>query len=1008
MELSAFISYRCSDGVNFPANLDNYLKSQHIDSYCDQNDPLNNGPIKQSLPHEVSRRDNFIILFTKKSINTLLDYRKGKAIKKEDYVDIELNAAINNRCNIIPVFIDDGGKTDEYKKLCQELFVGTFGMSDIYHFEFKEKGMTDGALFRRIKDCLSARAPMRRTDLSNIYWVGSRMSDVENSINFKGYIALFGEKSDATHYIMCSKNSLTRVDHNDASDLDQDKFIEESIDQVLKKGPDAKFMFYNPSSVYRLKLDKKYGKEHFVCLNDADLLNSVNNKRAFRDMMCDTVPMLPVIERTRVDCDYDDLLALMKSGAFEDRNDYCTEVPDIKYTDDVQFIVQAPISSGGAGTFILNKENSKYILSSLDSRAKYLVSIYYLNNIAVNMHVLIDANSVILLPGSIQLEREVTSENKLLYKGADFITYGRIDYYLRKQFQTQVEKIALELKKKGYRGVLGVDAIIHDGRVNVLEVNGRFQASTELINRALRQNGFKTLQELNLDAFTTEGICEVDKKHCASVTVNFSNFSFCYEGQIMHDKRFYERAAAFASLNSPTSVVAVQSDGYNPDFERYYNAQAYLYRVVFNKSISSVNEDGAVLINENIYTPDKWLTKKILAKEKLAIKIALLIQGINIDPGIKTTLREATNNAVDLQLGQGNDLFVVNSPTNIWYVEFSPFDLRHSSNDSSAYAIYYYDNLLLDNVGVFREDRNQNEELSDQTHKFSEIAYLSTDRLRVHLTNECTFKHDDQGCKFCNINVIENKKPITEVHIEEVVNKYVEDMNDGEQIKLRHFLIGGQSMKSGDEQLLKTAKVLSKYHMPIYVMTLPLSEPVVRQLVSLGVYEYAYNIEIFNKQCREKYMPGKGLIPVEKYFDALKMTRKVLNGVDAHSERKVVRSMVIVGLEPYDDMIAGIRKLIENNIEPMLSIFRPLPDTPLEHLNAPSIRSVYELFCTVSTMMSEYKMRGKHVTISMLGPKCICCQNNTVSLPWNCQNVVEVQKNWVVDSKKKYFESEEK
>ena len=71
MNRSTFISYRGTDGTDLPANLDRYLKQEHINSYCDQNDPANGAPIRQNIIEEVNCRDNFVILFTKSSLEEL-------------------------------------------------------------------------------------------------------------------------------------------------------------------------------------------------------------------------------------------------------------------------------------------------------------------------------------------------------------------------------------------------------------------------------------------------------------------------------------------------------------------------------------------------------------------------------------------------------------------------------------------------------------------------------------------------------------------------------------------------------------------------------------------------------------------------------------------------------------------------------------------------------------------------------------------------------------------------
>lgn len=1013
MDRSTFICYRSTDGVDTPFNLTNYLTKKGIDTFCDQNDPANQDPVMDKIIAEANSRDNFVILFTKESIAYLINYRKNGR-ESRDYVNEELEAAIKHHGNIIPVFTDTDSSWEDLDRLCRELFIDDFNFSDTYHCVYRNEGMSDKDLFQKIFQCLSDRVLTSHADLSGLYWVGTRMSDISEVGGFKGYVLLFGDHPSENTYIMCSNNSDQRVDHNDASDIDQDIFIENSVKEILTKDPNAKFMFYNPLTVYRLDFDRKFGIDHFVCLNGRDILDCVNNKRNFRMLIDGTVPLLPVIERTRADCDYDDLLEAKRNGAFTDRNDYGEQVPDIQYDPNLQFIVQAPVSSGGSGTFILNQENAKYLLSSLAPRAKYLVSVYHTKNIPVNMHVLIDSKSIVCLPASIQLEREVAIENKLLYGGADFIAYNHIPCGLRRQFESQVERVAKKLQSLSYRGVLGIDAILHDGRVNILEVNGRFQASTELINRELLRRGFKTLQELNLDAFSERGISEADANHCRSIHVSFSNFTFSYEGQTMHEKWIFKRAHEIMAASPNPVVAAIQADGYRPEHKNPYNTQAYLYRIVLNKNIASINEDGAVWIHENICEPEKWLVKKILAKEKLALKLALMIQGINIEKEIRESLREATNNAVDLQFGNGQDIMIINAPTNIRYVEFSPFDLVRSQKYDGKFCIYYYDKELIDNVGVFPADKNQTLMLHDGKHSYSEIAYLSTDRLRVHLTNACMYKLSGNGCKFCNITIDSNPNPITAEDVKEVVEKYVADKKEvetiGDLVTLRHFLIGGQSLENCDSQLIRTAEVLSKYHMPIYVMTLPLKEKTVEELISLDVFEYAYNIEIFNDKCRKKYMPGKGQITSEEYLSALKMTREILNTVHVPKERKVVRSMVIVGLEPYADMMNGIQRLIENGVEPMLSVFRPLPDTPLEHLNAPPIKMVYQLFHTVSCLLFEKsigdpKYHGKEniTKFRRLGPGCSCCQNNTVSLPWNIQKRKDVKIKWSIDQTKANF-----
>lgn len=1030
---SAFISYKSTENSELAAYLYNYLirSDKNVDVYHDEHTPSNQDQLSSTLREYICRCDNYIFLSTRDSLQGLLSCAlRSDPTPSEPYywVYFELSTAIREGKSIIPVFTGSANYWGEIQRLYRKLFRALH--KSPYHIVCRDCGeSTNERLCEKIETCLSFPTKASSTDLSDIYWVGTRLSDITGmDTRFAGYVVLFGEKDEPemNRFVMCAKGSPRRVDHNDASDKSQDEYIEASMRTIVERaaqtGRSAKFMFYNPATAFRLGFDDAFIREHIVCLNDKTLIETVSNKATFREEMerGEVIPMLPIQRRTRTDCEYEDLLQGLRKGEFNDAPEkyskYVSELPPIAYEDAPRFIVQAPVASGGSGTFILNESNSKYLLSSLKPRDRYLVSVYHTNNVPVNVHVLISESSFVLLPPSVQLEQEVESENKLLYKGADFTAYSQIALPLREQFEQQVRDVSAYLQTKGYRGVLGIDAIIHNGRVNILEVNARFQASTELINRAFRQRGWKTVQELNLDCFSEQGIRPEDIPHCRSVVVEYSNFCFSNEGHPYHDRRVYDAASRLA-MRDP--AYDVQTDGYDRDGDYdTYIAQSYLFRVVFPGNIASISEDGTVWINENITPPDRWLYKKIKAREMLAVKLALLIQGVNVEDSIRSQLRDATNNAVDLQFGTGKTPVIINSPSEIRHISFSPFDLKRSTTKADTFAIYYYGELLIESVGIFPTDHNQAHRCSQSGNRsYSEVAYLSTDRLRVHLTNACTFKRQGKGCRFCNIQVDKNNTPIQPEELREVVATYMRDKRDRETqdrdaVTLRHFLIGGQSLDHCENRLIQTASILAENHLPIYAMTLPLNDDTVRSLIDLGVTEYAYNIEIFDETCRKKYMPGKGVLTppgwsgssLDYYMERLMRTRQILNSANYSAVRKVVRSMVIVGLEPWKSMTEGIHKLIEIGVEPMLSVFRPLPDTDLEDLNAPPIRAVYDLYLSVSESLYDssgvddeelidwdYDAQGLRGTVRdfrKLGPECPCCQNNTVSLPWTRQYAV--------------------
>lgn len=1005
MSNTVFISYRWEDD-NRPSAEDLYEKFQGDNNnwFLDKKKLHYDIPLTSSLKNDIKERDVFLCFVSTRSLERMLEYDENN-INKKDYAYLELSYALTEGKRVICVCSDTNSNTEILESLARDVFCNKLGCSDAYPIIYRERN--DKEFYSKIQREINRRniniegqsfnkVNIEYQNFNNIYWVGTRKSDMPNLGNrgFAGSISLFGDIEDENNLIMCSKNQDKRVDHNDSRDLSQDEFVELAIRRILEKNDKAQFLFYNPSTVHRLNLIDKYGEGHFICVNDKELLSEVNNKESFRQMInsmdLDETPLIPVLICTRFDCHYDDLLQKYRNGDFGSLGE--SEI-------EPEFIVQAPVASGGDGTFILNRENENVVLSALERNARYLVSVYYKHNIPINCHAIIYDNnnekeSIIICPGSIQLIKKVDSEHKLLYKGADFISYRKIPKKYRDVFAAMARKVAKQLQAKGYRGVCGIDAIIHNEQISLMEINGRFQASTELINRALQeQKGYirKTIQELHFDAFSKKVPLAEEIIELESLSVDYSNYAYSYEGMSFHDKHIFNIAT---SSKTQKNVVKVQDDGYNSHYDGNI-IEAYLYRIAFNKNICSINEDGGIWIHENLTTPDKWLVNKIKSREKLAVKICLMIQGIVLSDEIDVAVREATNNAIDLRIGD----MVINAPTDIRFVEFTPFTLCKSNKIEGKYSIYYYDELLLEQIDIFEKDKLQGEILRDGKHSVSEIAYLSTDRLRVHTTNNCCFKQQNKSCKFCNIQPLENENEIKPSDVKEVVDKYIEDKKKIEShfsdasinekpVVLRHFLLGGQSLESGSQRLIELSKILGQYYMPVYAMTLPLSKDTVTEMIKNGVYEFSYNIEIFNQKCREKYMPGKGKIPVAEYIERLVETEQLLQVYAPRYSAKAVRSMVIVGLEPYFDMLDGIKELVDKNIEPMLSVFRPLPGTELDDLNAPPIRLVYDLFNIISQYMYEKSMRAGADDFPKLGPKCFCCQNNTVSLPWKYQQAV--------------------
>ncbi len=864
----------------------------------------------------------------------------------------------------------------------------------------------------------------KATDSTGKIWVGTRLSDIEHAGKLlNGAITLFGKNNAKEQlYALCDDTLNERVDHNVPEER-QDEFIRKTMHELVNNSSESNpvsFYFYNQLCRYTIAgLDDI--ANHFLCVNDdRALLERISNKLTFHEAYGHRIAngngLLKVTSGNYTDCNYAGICERL-----------CVSVED-----NYKFIVQAAIASGGSGTYIMTKENASLLNNHLSHNTTYLYSIYQENNVPINLHAIIFKQGVVLLPGSIQLMRtdydniEHESEIKrLMYRGADFIEYSRLSELADvpenkincrhfKKFESLCLELCNILKDEGYVGVLGIDGMIYGDQVSLLEVNCRFQASTGLINRALQESGLPSVQQANFDAFYNPHQFTYWDNVFKKFTVNYANYSYNNIGCNEHPKHVFQ----IASNNQQYSNL-LEADGYSNDVNlANCAATSHLFRLNFDTNICWVNEEGRVLLNENISEPIKEFKNKILScatsatideDTLLALKIALLTQGVVIE---KTTLtylkqskakgiRPATNSAVDISFSEefmakchfDSDVkaLVINAPCDIKFNEFTPFTLK--MKDDEKLALYYY-NTEISRVSLYPLDPletlpNGNNRLTNHHNtKYSDVAYLSTDRLRVHVTNSCLFKEGDVGCKFCNI-----ERTCEDIDIEDIREVIDAHWANRKSSGLRHFLIGGQSPKQNKAMREKLLAIIEHLHnLPgetpdIYAMILPCQDEqelstygdLVYSYFEKGLTELSLNIEIFDDELAKKYMPGKGITSREMYrcclIEASEALKDILGPHRAPETREKIRTMIIYGLEPENSFMEGMKWLVDNGIQPIISLFRPLKNTQLADFIAPPMIEVYNLYKKVELL---YNQKNQRIN---LGPNCTYCQNNTLSLP---------------------------
>ena len=295
--------------------------------------------------------------------------------------------------------------------------------------------------------------------MKNLYWVGSRESDVLHEKLFCGSITRFGS-DNKNNYSFCN-NTFTDS---------YVTFISFCTNEILQKDPDSYFIFSNEMLSYKCG-DEVYKRT--LCLNKLSVIEALNNKLFARNYMSKVVkiPECIVINSRSVSD-----ISLLKS--IFNRNIH-------------EFVVQLPFGAGGEETFLLSEyKNDMY------QNQQVLVTPYIYNGISINVHIAVTKQDYRIFPPSMQI-----LINNFVYVGSDYIKYNEINESIKSKVILTCSKIAEQICLLGCNGILGIDLIIKNDEVFFIECNYRYQGSSFLLNKALVENGYSSFFEIQYDSF---------------------------------------------------------------------------------------------------------------------------------------------------------------------------------------------------------------------------------------------------------------------------------------------------------------------------------------------------------------------------------------------------------------------------------------------------------------------------------------------------------------------------
>lgn len=757
-----------------------------------------------------------------------------------------------------------------------------------------------------------------------LYWIGIRESELEDTgLLFEGSITIFGS-GKGNNYAFDKEFSI-RYDYNEDSDL-LNEFINLKAKIILSQNPNTRFMLYYPVDI--VILDREVASKTLY-VNDIQITEFLDDKIKTRNWLIEHIPMphYHVTYGEKINYEY-------LTSIFPNYN---------------KFVVQSDYSCGGSGTWLLTQDNVPDIMERISSYEKYTLLPYYEHSVSVNIHLIIYEQEILLMPASVQI---ITQKScSLSYHGSDFIMYKYLPEDVQDKVNRYAEVIGKQLQYSGYRGVCGVDFIATQDEVYFSEVNGRFQSSTVLINKAMQCSGLNlSLQQLHIDAFSNSK-CTIE---LPAFEVKYSLFGFSYNPETFEKiKYFFER------VKTCPQIVCCQDD--KLDWNMKLEKNTYLFKIICDTNMASVGAEFETLLHPNFKLDKHIFQPEYYFKQLPELKIMLLSHGIgigrraqeklNMDGGVNFEEFEA----IDLRI---EDNIYINVPYKTKFSTLSPFHIE-LGKDKKMYLKYFNKTLTTCQI---RTKNILDSHVTKNGFLYDDFMYLGNDRLRINHRVGCDFKSVRKGCKFCDIEESDILLPMED--IKEAIDAYT----NYECIK--HFMIGGGSepIDSDFNKIIEIAKYLKeRFNKPINVMSLPpLDTDILYKFQNAGITEVTFNLEVYDRTLAQKYMPGKGALSLDIYDKAFQKS------VQIWGRTNNVRTVFIVGLERERTLLDGIKHVCAMGVSPILSLLKGIKGTPMEYVLPPSDEQILKIYNKVQDICRTYGIEQ--------GPSCRCCEDNTLKI----------------------------
>lgn len=332
-------------------------------------------------------------------------------------------------------------------------------------------------------------------------------------------------------------------------------------------------------------------------------------------------------------------------------------------------------------------------------------------------------------------------------------------------------------------------------------------------------------------------------------------------------------------------------------------------------------------------------------KEDIYRKIELLCYGLKTNDVVEELYNKQnpydltrTGN-VGLQLLVGTGELAANVPVFNHFTDKSPFSLH--KYDNALYAVNENTGANIE-IRVLEAPDWYKKKVAEEHYAGQYLLREGVNTLICSISNSCGYIAKNAQCRFCAIgkNTLNNIHESDQERKCNIIKALSIAVKDAQKIEKSINLTGGNTFSDdrGASRYIDFVKsIRSETSMSVCIeMSPPKSDTSLFALKEAGVDGVMMNIEVWDEQLRQMYMPGKALIHRSEYINSWECAVKLFG-------KGNVSSVIIIGLENRESVKEAIDKMFELGVMPSIMPFRPNDGAILEKFPVADPRLVMEL-----------------------------------------------------------------